>query len=140
MSPQSPLERTDGRDALASVTAHAIDDALADAALERAKGATSARTNAEAAIAPRALANGARVGSPGGGSGLIKDALRLVTKKAKDGATRTEIARVDEQLSFDKGFYLTIRAIQLLKASAPERTIVVGVAGAERGGQDGVHE
>ena len=58
-----------------------------------------------------------------------------MTKKTRDGATRAEIARVDEQLSFDKGFYLTIRAIQLLKAAAPERTIVVGVAGPSGAGK-----
>ena len=137
MSPVSPLERTDGARALESVTASAIDDALADAALDAGGGGTTEEKAArhDGTIGARVVGHGPRVGSPGGGSGLIKDALRLVTKKTRDGATRAEIARVDEQLSFDKGFYLTIRAIQLLKASAPERTIVVGVAGPSGAGK-----
>ena len=73
-------------------------------------------------------------GSPSSG-GLIKDALRVVERKNNDGTTSKEIARVDEQLSFDKGFYLTIRAIQLLKASMPEKTIVVGIAGPSGAGK-----
>jgi len=76
-----------------------------------------------------------KVGSPSGSGGLIKDALRLVERKSTDGKKRMEIARVDEQLSFDKGFYLTIRAIQLLKASAPDDTILVGIAGPSGAGK-----
>lgn len=76
-----------------------------------------------------------KVGSPSGSGGLIKDALRLVENKSTDGKKRVEIARVDEQLSFDKGFYLTIRAIQLLKASAPDDTILVGIAGPSGAGK-----
>jgi len=97
--------------------------------------ADDADADAGAETRSPALARALAGTSPAGGSGLIKDALRVVTKKMKDGTSRTEIARVDEQLSFDKGFYLTIRAIQLLKASSPGRTIVVGVAGPSGAGK-----
>jgi|TARA_B100001142_G_scaffold40454_1_gene36028 uridine kinase len=42
---------------------------------------------------------------------------------------------IDEQLSFDKGFFLTIRAIQLLKQNAHDRPILVGIAGPSGAGK-----
>jgi len=146
MSPISPLARGDAPEALDEAK-RAIDVALADVAHAAEIGTGKAMVTSvdDAAGETRgtkhspSLAhslNGARmVGSPSGGGGLIKDALRLVEKRAKDGASRYEIARVEEQLSFDKGFYLTIRAIQLLKAGMPDRTIVVGVAGPSGAGK-----
>jgi len=89
---------------------------------------------AKRAIAKSPTGSDFRVGSPSSG-GLIKDALRLVEKRNADGSKTHEIARVDEQLSFDKGFYLSIRAIQLLKASSPDKTIIVGIAGPSGAGK-----
>ena len=104
------------------------DDADAMRGTEEAVEADRARS--------AALARGLGTSPSSASGGLIKDALRLVTRTNGDGSRgKTEIARVDEQLSFDKGFYLTIRAIQLLKASSPGRTIVVGVAGPSGAGK-----
>jgi len=139
MSPISPLPRRgDGAAALESARRCVMDDV--EEVMRKNEGvdevdADDADADAGAETRSPALARALAGTSPAGGSGLIKDALRVVTKKMKDGTSRTEIARVDEQLSFDKGFYLTIRAIQLLKASSPGRTIVVGVAGPSGAGK-----
>jgi len=139
MSPISPLPRRgDGAAALESARVCVMDDV--EEVMRKNEGvdevdADDADADAGAETRSPALARALAGTSPAGGSGLIKDALRVVTKKMKDGTSRTEIARVDEQLSFDKGFYLTIRAIQLLKASSPGRTIVVGVAGPSGAGK-----
>jgi uridine kinase len=139
MSPISPLPRRgDGAAALESARVCVMDDV--EEVMRKNEGvdevdAEDADADAGAETRSPALARALAGTSPAGGSGLIKDALRVVTKKMKDGTSRTEIARVDEQLSFDKGFYLTIRAIQLLKASSPGRTIVVGVAGPSGAGK-----
>lgn len=45
---------------------------------------------------------------------LLKDALELVKVKQSDGTSRYTIKPLDAELSFDKGFYVFIRAIQLL--------------------------
>ena len=130
--------RGDGAAALESARVCVMDDV--EEVMRKNEGvdevdADDADADAGAETRSPALARALAGTSPAGGSGLIKDALRVVTKKMKDGTSRTEIARVDEQLSFDKGFYLTIRAIQLLKASSPGRTIVVGVAGPSGAGK-----
>ena len=46
--------------------------------------------------------------------GLLKHQLHLVKRKSPRGTERYEVEQVDETLSFDKGFFLFIRAIQLL--------------------------
>ena len=46
-----------------------------------------------------------------------------------------QIVGIDEDLSFDKGFFLTIRAIQLLKKNAAGEPILVGVAGPSGAGK-----
>ncbi|EEH55068.1 uncharacterized protein MICPUCDRAFT_1495, partial [Micromonas pusilla CCMP1545] len=46
-----------------------------------------------------------------------------------------QMTSIDEQLSFDKGFFLTIRAIQLLKQNAHDRPILVGIAGPSGAGK-----
>ena len=146
MSPVGPLERGDGAEALEGAK-RAIDVALADVARGAEIGARAsvvgsgadgdgdARVLKHSPNPAHSFGGGRVVGSPSGGGGLIKDALRLVETRTEDGKTRCEIARVEEQLSFDKGFYLTIRAIQLLKAGMPDRTIVVGVAGPSGAGK-----
>ena len=71
MSPVSPLERTDGARALESVTASAIDDALADAALDAGGGGTTEErprvTTGRSARASSATARAS--GRPGAGAG-----------------------------------------------------------------------
>ena len=147
MSPVTPLRRGDDATAMAAAK-RSIDDALATAAADATAATVASNASAETGETaetkpPSGLArslNATRgtmvVGSPSNGmSGLIKDALRLVEKTTKEGGKRVEIARVEEQLSFDKGFYLTIRAIQLLKMGMPDRTIVVGVAGPSGAGK-----
>ena len=46
-----------------------------------------------------------------------------------------QIARFEDDLTFDKGFFLTIRAIQLLKSNSQGRPILVGVAGPSGAGK-----
>ncbi|CAL6343851.1 unnamed protein product [Bathycoccus prasinos] len=65
---------------------------------------------------------------------LIKDQLQVV-EVTRNGRTRKEIKRFETQVSFDKGFYLTIRAIQLLKQEIKGGLIVVGIAGPSGAGK-----
>jgi hypothetical protein len=46
-----------------------------------------------------------------------------------------KILGIDEDLSFDKGFFLTIRAIQLLKKQSGGKPILVGIAGPSGAGK-----
>ena len=46
-----------------------------------------------------------------------------------------QICHIDEDLSFDKGFFLAIRAIQLLKKQANGRPVLVGIAGPSGAGK-----
>ena len=46
-----------------------------------------------------------------------------------------QIARFEDDLTFDKGFFLTIRAIQLLKSNSQGRPILVGLAGPSGAGK-----
>ena len=46
--------------------------------------------------------------------GLLKDALELVKAQNGNGRTRYTIKPMEEKLSFDKGFYVFIRAVQML--------------------------
>ena len=46
--------------------------------------------------------------------GLLRDVLELVKAHGSNGKTRYSIKPLEEKLSFDKGFYVFIRAIQLL--------------------------
>ncbi|CAM6090898.1 unnamed protein product [Calypogeia fissa] len=64
-------------------------------------------------------------------SGLLKHQLQLVKRKDSD---RYEIASIPEPLSFDKGFFLVIRAMQLLTQNT-EGIVVVGLAGPSGAGK-----
>eukprot|EP00958_Prasinococcus_capsulatus_P017926 scaffold2058_cov403-Prasinococcus_capsulatus_cf.AAC.9 len=64
-------------------------------------------------------------------AGLLKNRLQLVKSKREG---RFEIVPIPENLSFDKGFFLFIRAIQLLTSST-EDVVVVGVAGPSGAGK-----
>ncbi|KAJ0863698.1 putative uridine kinase [Helianthus annuus] len=57
--------------------------------------------------------------------GLLKDQVRLVKRKDCD---RYEIARIQDNLSFEKGFFVVIRACQLL-TQKNEGIVLVGLAG-----------
>ncbi|KAK9800247.1 hypothetical protein WJX73_005883 [Symbiochloris irregularis] len=79
---------------------------------------------------PRALE---RTTSSSRSKGLLKDQLELVETR-KDGKTRYSIKPIEDKLSFDKGFYVFIRAIQLL-TSRNTGTIVIGLAGPSGAGK-----
>lgn len=65
--------------------------------------------------------------------GLLKDQLEVVQLQ-QDGHPRFTIKPIEEKLSFDKGFYVFIRAIQLLTAKNTG-TVVVGLAGPSGAGK-----
>lgn len=63
--------------------------------------------------------------------GLLKDQVHLVKRKGSD---RYEIAPIQDQLAFEKGFFIVIRACQLL-SQKNEGIILVGVAGPSGAGK-----
>uniref|UniRef100_A0A5B7AK93 Putative uridine-cytidine kinase C-like isoform X1 n=1 Tax=Davidia involucrata TaxID=16924 RepID=A0A5B7AK93_DAVIN len=63
--------------------------------------------------------------------GLLKDQVRLVKRKDSD---RYEIIPIQDPLSFEKGFFIVIRACQLL-AQKNDGLILVGVAGPSGAGK-----
>ncbi|KAL9325146.1 hypothetical protein ACSQ67_005791 [Phaseolus vulgaris] len=63
--------------------------------------------------------------------GLLKDQVHLVKRKDSD---RHEIAPIQDQLSFEKGFFIVIRACQLL-AQKNDGIVLVGVAGPSGAGK-----
>lgn len=69
--------------------------------------------------------------SPRRRSGLLRDQVQLVKKKDSD---RYEIAPIEETLSFEKGFFIVIRACQLL-SQKNDGIIFVGVAGPSGAGK-----
>ncbi|KAI4314022.1 hypothetical protein L6164_026965 [Bauhinia variegata] len=64
-------------------------------------------------------------------AGLLKDQVRLAKRKDLD---RYEIAAIQDNLSFEKGFFIVIRACQLL-AQKNEGIILVGLAGPSGAGK-----
>ena len=58
----------------------------------------------------------------------MRDKLELEKYKSVDGTWRTTIRQLEDTLTFDKGFYVFVRALQLLKAQN-EGCIMVGLAG-----------
>lgn len=62
---------------------------------------------------------------------LLKDQVRLVKRKECE---RYEIAAIQDPLSFEKGFFIVIRACQLL-AQKNEGIILVGLAGPSGAGK-----
>ncbi|PIN12749.1 Armadillo/beta-Catenin/plakoglobin [Handroanthus impetiginosus] len=63
--------------------------------------------------------------------GLLKDQVRLVKRKDSD---RYEIAPIPDNLSFEKGFFVVVRACQLL-AQKNEGLILIGIAGPSGAGK-----
>ncbi|KAI3452954.1 hypothetical protein Pfo_009617 [Paulownia fortunei] len=64
-------------------------------------------------------------------SGLLKDQVQLVKRKDSD---RYEVAPIHDNLSFEKGFFVVVRACQLL-AQKNEGLILIGVAGPSGAGK-----
>ncbi|KAL5725607.1 uridine/cytidine kinase [Ranunculus cassubicifolius] len=69
--------------------------------------------------------------SPHRKHGLLRDQVQLVKKKDSD---RHEIVPIQDPLSFEKGFFIVIRACQLL-AQKNDGIILVGVAGPSGAGK-----
>ncbi|KAL1819427.1 hypothetical protein ACET3Z_014296 [Daucus carota] len=69
--------------------------------------------------------------SPRRRSGLLRDQVQVVKRKNSD---RYEIVRIQDPLSFEKGFFIVIRACQLL-AQKNDGIIFVGVAGPSGAGK-----
>ncbi|KAK3440382.1 hypothetical protein EUGRSUZ_B00660 [Eucalyptus grandis] len=69
--------------------------------------------------------------SPRRRSGLLRDQVQIVKRKDSD---RFEIVPIQESLSFEKGFFIFIRACQLL-AQKNDGLILVGVAGPSGAGK-----
>eukprot|EP00879_Flechtneria_rotunda_P021400 GHRR01022557.1.p1 GENE.GHRR01022557.1~~GHRR01022557.1.p1 ORF type:complete len:361 (+),score=111.23 GHRR01022557.1:194-1276(+) len=72
--------------------------------------------------------------SQGRSKGLLKEKLELEKIKTKDGKTRVTLKPIDDELTFDKGFYVFIRALQLLRAHN-DGTVLVGLGGASGSGK-----
>ncbi|MED6108665.1 Inorganic pyrophosphatase ttm2 [Stylosanthes scabra] len=68
---------------------------------------------------------------PHGSLGLLKDQVHLAKRKDLD---RYEIAAIQDQLSFEKGFFMVIRACKML-AQKNDGMILVGVAGPSGAGK-----
>uniref|UniRef100_A0A3Q7GMS3 Phosphoribulokinase/uridine kinase domain-containing protein n=2 Tax=Solanum subgen. Lycopersicon TaxID=49274 RepID=A0A3Q7GMS3_SOLLC len=64
-------------------------------------------------------------------AGLLKDQVRLIKRKDCD---RYEIASIPDNLSFEKGFFIVIRACQVLVQNN-EGLIMIGVAGPSGAGK-----
>lgn len=78
-------------------------------------------------------------GAGGGGGGLLKERLQLEKFRAADGRARWTVQAIDEQLPFDKGFYVFIRALQLLKTHN-DGVVLVGLGGASGSGKTAFSE
>lgn len=63
--------------------------------------------------------------------GLLKDQVQLVKKKASD---RYEIVPIPDPLSFEKGFFVVLRACQML-AQKNDGLILIGLAGPSGAGK-----
>ncbi|KAL3374789.1 hypothetical protein AABB24_006337 [Solanum stoloniferum] len=71
------------------------------------------------------------VDSPRRRSGLLRDQVQLVKRST---SARYEIAPIQDQLSFEKGFFIVLRACQLL-VQKNEGIVLVGVAGPSGAGK-----
>ncbi|XP_061361034.1 inorganic pyrophosphatase TTM1 isoform X2 [Gastrolobium bilobum] len=78
-----------------------------------------------------AQATVSEIESPRRRSGLLRDQVQLVKRKDCD---RYEIVPIQDSLSFEKGFFIVIRACQLL-AQKNDGLILVGVAGPSGAGK-----
>jgi len=67
-----------------------------------------------------------------GHGGLLKQQLNL--RQRMDGSG-VEVAPLQDELQFDKGFFVVVRAIQLLLSAVPDRPITVGLGGPSGAGK-----
>lgn len=68
---------------------------------------------------------------PKSSSGLLRDQIQLIKRKDSD---RYEMVSIPDTLSLEKGFFIVIRACQLL-AQKNDGLILVGVAGPSGAGK-----
>ena len=68
------------------------------------------------------------------GSNLLRNQIRTVPRHTQSGEQRVSIAPIDGELSFDKGLFMFIRALQLLRQNF-DGIIVVGLAGPSGAGK-----
>uniref|UniRef100_A0A383VV85 CYTH domain-containing protein n=1 Tax=Tetradesmus obliquus TaxID=3088 RepID=A0A383VV85_TETOB len=85
------------------------------------------------------MTGGDRAGAPAKSRGLLKEKLELEKVKTKDGRTRVTLKPIPDDLTFDKGFYVFIRALQLLR-SHNEGVVLVGLGGASGSGKTAFSE
>jgi hypothetical protein len=73
--------------------------------------------------------------SPQRRQGLLRDQVQLVKRKdSSSSSDRYEIVPIQDSLSFEKGFFIVIRACQLL-AQNNDGIVLVGVAGPSGAGK-----
>ncbi|MCI29029.1 uridine-cytidine kinase C, partial [Trifolium medium] len=72
--------------------------------------------------------------SPQRRQGLLRDQVQLVKRKDSSSSDRYEIVPIQDSLSFEKGFFIVIRACQLL-AQNNDGIVLVGVAGPSGAGK-----
>ena len=78
--------------------------------------------------------------SSGGGDGgvlnqLLKHKLQMTeVRESGSDKARYQVEPVDEEISFDKGFFLFVRAVQLLLAHN-DGVVIIGVAGPSGAGK-----
>lgn len=77
------------------------------------------------------MAQGAAGAEPQRRPGLLKDQVRLVRRKSSD---RYEIVPIQDPLSFEKGFFIVIRACQFL-AQKNDGIVLIGLAGPSGAGK-----
>eukprot|EP00240_Pyramimonas_obovata_P001833 CAMPEP_0118935894 /NCGR_PEP_ID=MMETSP1169-20130426/15892_1 /TAXON_ID=36882 /ORGANISM="Pyramimonas obovata, Strain CCMP722" /LENGTH=454 /DNA_ID=CAMNT_0006878973 /DNA_START=202 /DNA_END=1563 /DNA_ORIENTATION=+ len=68
------------------------------------------------------------------GPNLLRNQIRTVPRHTQTGEQRVSIAPIDGELSFDKGLFMFIRALQLLRQNF-DGIIVVGLAGPSGAGK-----
>ena len=66
---------------------------------------------------------------------LLKHSLHLKHKEGHGHGRSYTIEPIEEELPFDKGFFLFIRALQLLVSKNEDRIIMVGLAGPSGAGK-----
>ena len=98
--------------------------------LHRRTSSNGSIPHAHAALTHEPRATPTKFAANGGGSSLLKNWLQI--RQNPDG--RYDLEPICDELSFEKGFFLFVRAIQQLKAVTDE-TIIVGLAGPSGAGK-----
>mmetsp|Transcript_3424 Transcript_3424/g.8521 ORF Transcript_3424/g.8521 Transcript_3424/m.8521 type:complete len:699 (+) Transcript_3424:98-2194(+) len=69
------------------------------------------------------------------GGPLLKHQLKATRSENSANPGAITIKPIEEELSFDKGFFLFIRALQLIASKSKNRVVIVGVAGPSGSGK-----